>query len=231
MVGLFFSNTYHLRLYGHFTRVITIDTYTLHSPLCSVIALRSEYRQVLREKNCLKILVDHLKSSCLAWITNACAILWNLSARCVEDQQQLFDLGALPLLEHLTKSKVEAIATSSAKAVRNLHNARTMGLIASSSSRGAARAHTANVPSRRARNSRRPMGNHEAQIHSADSIQTDEFGSDDTSPERLISMSVPASPLVSNRFAKVTRTLASQNQNKNCNLTEILKNMLLVGTK
>lgn len=49
--------------------------------ISNVIAVRPEYRKVLRDHECLEVLVDHLRSSHLALVANSCCILWNLSAR------------------------------------------------------------------------------------------------------------------------------------------------------
>lgn len=47
----------------------------------SHIAVREDYRQVLRDNNCFEILLEQLRSSSLTIVSNACGTLWNLSAR------------------------------------------------------------------------------------------------------------------------------------------------------
>ncbi|KAF6017239.1 hypothetical protein EB796_024448 [Bugula neritina] len=61
--------------------------------ISSVIAVRDDYRKILRAHNALKILLSHLKSPSMTVVGNACGALWNISARCVEDQQTLIELG------------------------------------------------------------------------------------------------------------------------------------------
>lgn len=45
------------------------------------IAVREDYRQILRDNNCFEILLEQLKSPSLTIVSNACGTLWNLSAR------------------------------------------------------------------------------------------------------------------------------------------------------
>lgn len=86
------------------------------------IARSEQYRQVLREKNCLGILLQQLRSASLTVVNNACQALWNLSARCPIDQQFLWDHGAVPMLRSLQQSKHKMIAKGSCAALRNLLN-------------------------------------------------------------------------------------------------------------
>lgn len=88
--------------------------------LSSHIAVRQEYRQVLRENGCFHTLLSHLRSPSLRVVSNACGALWNLSARCIEDQELLWELGVVSLLKSLVSSKHKAIATASSAALRNL---------------------------------------------------------------------------------------------------------------
>ena len=88
------------------------------------IFVHFSFRQILRDCNCLAILVDQLRSSSLTIVSNACGTLWNFSARCSEDQQALWDMGAVPMLDSLTHSKHKTIATCSAAALKNLTNAK-----------------------------------------------------------------------------------------------------------
>ncbi|KAM4809959.1 adenomatous polyposis coli protein 2 [Rhinophrynus dorsalis] len=86
----------------------------------SLIATRDDYRQVLRDHNCLQTLLQHLKSHSLTIVSNACGTLWNLSARCPQDQELLWDLGGVSMLRNLIHSKHKMIAMGSAAALRNL---------------------------------------------------------------------------------------------------------------
>nr|XP_013097498.1 unnamed protein product [Stomoxys calcitrans] len=90
----------------------------------SHIAVREDYRQILREHNCLSILLQQLKSESLTVVSNSCGTLWNLSARCPEDQRFLWDNGAVPMLRSLIHSKHAMISEGSACALKNLLNFR-----------------------------------------------------------------------------------------------------------
>ncbi|NXH18973.1 APCL protein, partial [Bucco capensis] len=86
----------------------------------SLVATRDDYRQVLRDHNCLQTLLQHLRSHSLTIVSNACGTLWNLSARSPRDQELLWDLGAVSMLRNLIHSKHKMIAMGSAAALRNL---------------------------------------------------------------------------------------------------------------
>ncbi|XP_059687599.1 adenomatous polyposis coli protein 2 [Gavia stellata] len=86
----------------------------------SLVATREDYRQVLRDHNCLQTLLQHLRSHSLTIVSNACGTLWNLSARSPRDQELLWDLGAVSMLRNLIHSKHKMIAMGSAAALRNL---------------------------------------------------------------------------------------------------------------
>ncbi|XP_069502833.1 adenomatous polyposis coli protein 2 isoform X2 [Ambystoma mexicanum] len=86
----------------------------------SLVATRDDYRQVLRDHNCLQTLLQHLKSHSLTIVSNACGTLWNLSARNPKDQELLWDLGGVSMLRNLIHSKHKMIAMGSAAALRNL---------------------------------------------------------------------------------------------------------------
>uniref|UniRef100_A0A8C5P898 Adenomatous polyposis coli protein 2 n=1 Tax=Leptobrachium leishanense TaxID=445787 RepID=A0A8C5P898_9ANUR len=86
----------------------------------SLIATHDEYRQILRDHNCIQTLLQHLKSHSLTIVSNACGTLWNLSARCPQDQELLWDLGGVSMLRNLIHSKHKMIAMGSAAALRNL---------------------------------------------------------------------------------------------------------------
>lgn len=86
----------------------------------SQIAIREDYRQTLRKLDCLKILLFHLKSPSLTIVSNACGTLWNLSARCEEDQNALRDMGAVSMLRNLVHSRHKMISSGSSAALKNL---------------------------------------------------------------------------------------------------------------
>ncbi|XP_077463924.1 adenomatous polyposis coli protein 2 [Stigmatopora argus] len=86
----------------------------------SLVASREDYRQVLRDHNCLQTLLQHLRSQSLTIVGNACGTLWNLSSGSPRDQELLWDLGAVGTLRNLVHSKHKTIAMGSAAALRNL---------------------------------------------------------------------------------------------------------------
>ncbi|XP_022215179.2 LOW QUALITY PROTEIN: adenomatous polyposis coli protein [Drosophila obscura] len=90
----------------------------------SHIAVCESYREILRRHDGLSILLQQLKSESLTVVSNSCGTLWNLSARCPEDQQFLIDHNAIPLLRALIASKNSMIAEGSASALKNLVNFR-----------------------------------------------------------------------------------------------------------
>lgn len=86
----------------------------------SHIAINPEYRKILHQEGCLQTLVSQLRSTSTRVVSNACGVLWNLSARCIEDQELLWELGAVSVLKTLVNSKHKSISASSASALRNL---------------------------------------------------------------------------------------------------------------
>lgn len=90
----------------------------------SHIAVNENFRKILRQRNCLGILLQQLKSESLTIVSNACGTLWNLSARCPEDQKFLWDNGAVPMLRSLIHSKHKMISNGSKVALKNLVNFR-----------------------------------------------------------------------------------------------------------
>lgn len=88
----------------------------------SHIAVNEDFRRTLRLKNCLGILLEQLKSESLTVVSNSCGTLWNLSARCPEDQKFLWDNGAVPMLRSLIHSKHKMISNGSKAALKNLLN-------------------------------------------------------------------------------------------------------------
>ncbi len=77
-------------------------------------------RSILRQHNCLALLLDQLTSSSLTIVSNACGALWNFSAHSRQDQETLRALNAIPMLKSLTKSKHKTIATCSEHALKNI---------------------------------------------------------------------------------------------------------------
>lgn len=96
--------------------------------ISSYIATKEEYRQILRGRNCLGILLQQLKSSSLTVVSNASGTLGNLSANCTEDQKFLRDNGAIPMLRSLIYSKHKMISQGSTIALKNLLNYQKTGL-------------------------------------------------------------------------------------------------------
>lgn len=90
----------------------------------SHIAVREDYREIIRERGCLQVLLRQLRSPSLTVVSNACGALWNLSARCPHDQRLLWDLGAVPMLRSLVHSKHKMISMGSSAALKNLLTAR-----------------------------------------------------------------------------------------------------------
>lgn len=95
--------------------------------ISSHITGREDYRATLRQLGCFQILLHHLRSPSLTVVSNACGTLWNLSARCKEDQATLRELGAVPMLRSLVHSRHKMIATASAAALKNLDSASFAG--------------------------------------------------------------------------------------------------------
>ncbi|KAH0552150.1 uncharacterized protein LOC123270267 [Cotesia glomerata] len=93
----------------------------------SHIAVRDDYRAIIRERGCLQVLLRQLRSPSLTVVSNACGALWNLSARCPYDQRLLWDLGAVPMLRSLVHSKHKMISMGSSAALKNLLSARPCG--------------------------------------------------------------------------------------------------------
>lgn len=88
----------------------------------SHIAVNEDFRLILRQKNCLLILLRQLDSESLTVVGNACGTLWNLSARCPEDQKFLRDNGAVSKLRLLVNSTHTKISQGSLAALKNLDN-------------------------------------------------------------------------------------------------------------
>ncbi|CAL4121709.1 unnamed protein product, partial [Meganyctiphanes norvegica] len=104
--------------------------------ISSHIAVCEDLRQVLRDHNTLEILLSQLRSPSLTVVSNACGTLWNLSARCSQDQRTLWELGAVPMLRSLINSKHKMISMGSSAALKNLLAARPEGMSVSDSRHG-----------------------------------------------------------------------------------------------
>ncbi|XP_044262844.1 LOW QUALITY PROTEIN: uncharacterized protein LOC123010207 [Tribolium madens] len=99
--------------------------------ISSQIAVRDDYREILRRHNCLQILLDQLKSPSLTIVSNACGTLWNLSAKCCTDQELLWQMGAPAMLRSLNHSKHKMIAMGSSAALKNLLSAKPTQMLPS----------------------------------------------------------------------------------------------------
>lgn len=88
--------------------------------ISSQIAIRDDYREVLRDHSCLQVLLEQLKSPSLTIVSNACGTLWNLSAKNQMDQELLWQMGAPAMLRSLNHSKHKMIAMGSSAALKNL---------------------------------------------------------------------------------------------------------------
>ena len=73
----------------------------LYFAFCSVFCLHwnTYFRRELREEGCLSLLLAQLRSPSLTIVSNSCGTLWNFSARNPEDQELLWELGAVPMLQ------------------------------------------------------------------------------------------------------------------------------------
>ncbi|XP_034118040.2 adenomatous polyposis coli homolog [Drosophila albomicans] len=114
----------------------------------SHIAVCESYRQILRQHNCLAILLQQLKSNNQTVVSNSCGTLWNLSARCPVDQQFLIEHNAIPLLRALIASKNTMIAEGSASALKNLINYRAALELSSLNELPAKNGHADTLPRR-----------------------------------------------------------------------------------
>lgn len=90
--------------------------------ISSQIAVREDYREILRKQDCLQVLLQQLKSSNVTVVNNACGTLWNLSSKCLADQEELLKMGAVDALQSLLNSKHMMIALNSKATLQNLSN-------------------------------------------------------------------------------------------------------------
>lgn len=102
------------------TTVVTENVGGVLRNLSNVMSQEQEYRTRFREAGGLDKLVQHLKGKNKVVLANATGILWNLSARCPENQKLLWDLGCIPLLDVLKTSSQKNISENARGALRNL---------------------------------------------------------------------------------------------------------------
>ena len=107
--------------------IITFLFSTNHALGVTFVIICISHRQVLRDHNTLSVILSQLRSPSLTVVSNACGTLWNLSARCQQDQQSLWDLGAVPMLRSLINSKHKMISMGSSAALKNLLQAKPEG--------------------------------------------------------------------------------------------------------
>ena len=86
-----------------------------------IILIGLHHTHSLYGYHCLYVyMFDLCRSPSLAIVGNACGALWNISARCPEDQKALIDLSAISMLKNLTSSKHRLISLGSAATIKNL---------------------------------------------------------------------------------------------------------------
>ncbi len=88
--------------------------------LSVVIMQEEKFRRKFREAGGFAKLAQHLKSKNKTVLANATGTLWNLSARCREDQRLLWTLGCVPLLDVHATSEYRNIGENARGALRNL---------------------------------------------------------------------------------------------------------------
>lgn len=86
------------------------------------VAVREDYREILRKQDCLRMLLQQLKSSNTTVVNNACGTLWHLSSKCLADQEALLKMDAMEALQGLLNSKHMMIALNSKATLQNLSN-------------------------------------------------------------------------------------------------------------
>ncbi|TRY69315.1 hypothetical protein TCAL_09734, partial [Tigriopus californicus] len=171
-----------------------------------------KYRSVLRDHNCLFILLQQLKSPSLTIVSNACGTLWNFSARNREDQHALWQMDAVPMLKSLTHSKHKTIATCSAAALKNLTAAKPVVVANSEKGSNASSSNGSGLEARRRRNLMVELD--DKLTETCDNIEgnsSDESGSDDdkgpqgsrkSRPESCGSVS--STPSVTSNYADIS---------------------------
>lgn len=110
---LSYSSTSH-------TTIVVENVGGILKNLSGVIMGEEKYRRKFRIAGGLEKIKKHLKSKNKTVLANATGILWNLSARCPEDQKTFWELGVIPLLDVHKTSEHKSIAENSRGALRNL---------------------------------------------------------------------------------------------------------------
>ena len=110
---LSYSSTSH-------TTIVVENVGGILKNLSGVIMGEEKYRRKFRAAGGLEKIKKHLKSKNKTVLANATGILWNLSARCPEDQKAFWELGVIPLLDVHKTSEHKSIAENSRGALRNL---------------------------------------------------------------------------------------------------------------
>ena len=110
---LSYSSTSH-------TTIVVENVGGILKNLSGVIMGEEKYRRKFRVAGGLEKVKKHLKSKNKTVLANATGILWNLSARCPEDQKAFWELGVIPLLDVHKTSEHKSIAENSRGALRNL---------------------------------------------------------------------------------------------------------------
>ena len=84
------------------------------------LSLSDEFRELMRKKTTITILLGQLTSPSMTVVSNTCFILSNLSAECHKYQKIMWELGAVPMLRTLTQSRHEMIAMAASSTLKNL---------------------------------------------------------------------------------------------------------------
>lgn len=108
---------------SHQTPAIVENSGGILRNVSSQIAVRDDYREILRKQDCLRVLLQQLKSTNVTVVNNACGTLCNLSLKCHADQEALLKMGAVEALRDLTTSKHKMISLNSKAALQNLSSA------------------------------------------------------------------------------------------------------------
>ncbi len=96
---------------------------SLLSSLSVYYSIDEQLRNELRNLNFFEILLkSSLCSSNLNVVACACNILWTMSARCKQDQELMFSLGAESALKALSFSSFDFISVASAATLKNLYS-------------------------------------------------------------------------------------------------------------
>lgn len=90
----------------------------------SHVATREEYRANLRDRDCVMVLLRHLKSQSTIMVNNICGILNNLSKHSSQDQQilcdSIHDTQTVPLLQKLARSENKVVSANAHVLLKSL---------------------------------------------------------------------------------------------------------------